>query len=89
MVSDNPSVKPCDEPCPTCGSVDIHRQYRRRESTWQCEFGGYKSRYARLSPVTSYIMYATRDHLENHCRTCQRDWQVLPLPKPSKAKVTT
>lgn len=77
--------KPCELPCPKCGSQDISRAYRARGATWRTsDSDGYVSRFAGC--YRAYTMSANREHIEHHCRTCQHDWQAPPLPKPRKAK---
>lgn len=78
-------TKPCELPCPKCGSTDILRQYRENGEKWDThKHGGYSSKYANRSD--GYYMTAYRDHIKHHCRTCQYAWQTTPLRKPKVAR---
>lgn len=75
----NPDL-PCNAPCPKCGSTDVWREFwkkgdARDAKKWGTIEGKYES-------VNGSRLFATRDHLRNHCRCCQYDWKSLPL-KPN------
>jgi ssDNA-binding Zn-finger/Zn-ribbon topoisomerase 1 len=75
-------VKPCDEPCPKCGSADIHRLFHKRNSLVERPNLKYG-----VAPLEKYIggsgfhWYATRDLIAHHCRTCQHEWASKALAK--------
>ena len=70
-------VKPCDLPCPKCGSSDVHhRFYARGEWMKNEKYGISPSKYAR-GESSSYS--ATRDHLQHYCRCCSYIWETLPM----------
>lgn len=76
--------KPCDEPCPKCGSSDIfHLFIAKGDAVPHGEYGKCKSKYA-----TGYGHYwrATRDHMHHHCRCCGFAWQGRPLGRERTAR---
>lgn len=70
---------PCDEPCPKCGSKDIHRHFIAKGSRVPHE--GYDKCASRYGTGQCHYWTATRDHLHNHCRCCQFAWQSLPIKR--------
>lgn len=80
--------KPCDLPCPQCGSTDILRRFRAKDSHMEGEkYGLQPSKYT-TGPGT-WVWTVTTNHITRHCRCCQYDWQTKPLPKPRKRKTAT
>lgn len=75
--------KPCDEPCPKCGSSDVWREFWGKDAgrdakNWATTEGKYER-------ADGHRLFATRDHLRNTCRCCQYYWKSLPLKKPNDA----
>lgn len=72
--------KPCDIPCPKCGSADIYRRWRRKGVVFdyscadheQGEDGDIAYGHCREA-------MATRDCIQHHCRTCGFEWNTPPL----------
>jgi hypothetical protein len=79
-------IKPCDLPCPKCGSADIHRRFWPKDERRQAK--GYGERnmgpYVR---VECWNAAASRDHIVHHCRCCQYEWSTLPLAKKPEKQV--
>jgi hypothetical protein len=76
-------IKPCDLPCPKCGSADISRSFWPKETRRQAkEYGARSGKWTR---VECWNEYATRDQLAHHCRCCQYEWQTLPMRKEKQA----
>lgn len=77
-------IKPCELPCPKCGSGDCIRVY--------VDIGGkvhnedYCKCNNRWANGTGNYFTATREHIDHTCRTCTHRWQTPPLPKPKRAK---
>jgi hypothetical protein len=76
--------KPCEEPCPKCGSPDINRQYRRRGERWDVGDGDAIPVSKFINRHNMWTREATRECITHHCRTCQFDWQTKPQPHPTK-----
>jgi hypothetical protein len=71
------TIKPCDLPCPKCGSADVLRSFWAKDERRQArEYGATSRKWRR---VIAWNEYATRDHLVHHCRCCQYEWQTLPM----------
>lgn len=72
------TIKPCDLPCPKCGSADVMRRFwpkdeRRKAKAYdECNMGPYVR-------VERWNAVARRDHIGHHCRCCQYEWQTLPM----------
>lgn len=71
--------KPCDEPCPKCGSSDVWREFWKKDEgrdakKWNTVEGKYEW-------ADGHRLFATRDHLRNLCRCCSYAWKTLPLKK--------
>lgn len=80
-------VKPCDFPCPKCGSIDVLRNFWPRGERRQArEYD--KQSMGKYASVTCWNAYANKDHLVHHCRCCQFEWQTLPMVKPKKIEAT-
>lgn len=77
-------VAPCKLPCPKCGSDDVHREHHANGSKWDVvgDADGYCARNKYAARHSHRAVYATREHIAHHCRTCQFDWQGAPLRKP-------
>lgn len=70
-------TKPCDLPCPKCGSADVMRSFWGKEDRRQArEYGVPIGRFSR---AIAWNVYATKDHIVHHCRCCQYEWQTLPM----------
>ncbi len=78
-----PQPKPCDAPCPKCGSLDIHRVLLSKErridiaKRHPVDFG----EFAELWGETRYEnVYGTvTECIHHHCRTCQFNFATAPL----------
>lgn len=76
-------IKPCDLPCPKCGSADVLRRFWPKGERRQAkEYGVPSMRWTR---VVAWNEYANRDHLVHHCRCCQHEWQTLPMKAEKQA----
>lgn len=77
-------TKPCDLPCPKCGSADVLRSFWAKDDRRQAkEYGQPSGKWTR---VIAWNEYATRDHIVHHCRCCHCEWSTLPLRMPKKAE---
>lgn len=79
-------MKPCELPCPQCGSTDILRRYHAKGSTWSVASIDEHNRYA---TEHMWTRTATEEHLTHHCRCCQHDWQTLTLRAAMIAELLT
>lgn len=84
--TDSTPLKPCEVPCPQCGSPDISRCYRAKGKTWSVDDVDTMNRYA---TAHMWTRTATDDHLTHHCRCCQHDWQTFTLRGETLAKITS
>lgn len=75
-------TKPCETPCPKCGSPDVNRQFYARGE--QVENPEYDERPCEWTVGQSYFYKADRDFIRNHCRCCQHDWVDKPLPNTKR-----
>jgi hypothetical protein len=76
-------IKPCDLPCPKCGSADVLRSFWVKEDRRQArEYGAVSGKWRR---VIAWNEYATRDQIVHHCRCCQYEWQTLPMKAEKQA----
>lgn len=72
-------MKPCQIPCEKCGSDDVRRKFiAKGERVPYEDYDKCKSKYG-TGQCRSWS--ATRDHIHNHCNTCQYTWQTLPMKK--------
>lgn len=70
-------TKPCDLPCPKCGSADVMRRFWPKDERRQAGiYDGFMSRYV---SVTCWNAVALRDHIVHHCRCCQHEWSTPPM----------
>ena len=72
------TTKPCDLPCPKCGSSDIYRMFHAVNSKIEEQYGEDlpASKFTKSNDVWSHTVKA--DFIRNHCRTCQYDFDVKP-----------
>lgn len=70
-------TKPCDLPCPKCGSGDIVRSFWAKGALRQAK--EYNKPMSKFTDVLCWNAYATRDHIVHHCRCCHYEWSTLPL----------
>ncbi len=78
-------MKPCELPCPKCGSPAVKRLFVEEKMRWSTEIKrnfipNYK--YLEPSPYMSYGLYsytATRNCMLNDCIICSYSWDSLPL----------
>ncbi|MDR8750728.1 hypothetical protein FEP95_04802 [Burkholderia multivorans] len=71
-------LKPCEIPCPKCGSSDIMRNFwpageRRDARNYD------KQTMGKYATVSCWNAIANRDHIVHLCRCCQFVWQTLPM----------
>lgn len=71
------ATKPCDFPCPKCGSADIMRRFWAKGD--QRPAKEYNQSMSRYTSVSCWNAYATKDHIVHHCRRCQYEWQTLTM----------
>lgn len=77
-------TKPCDLPCPKCGSADVLRSFWAKGDHRNArEYN--KQTMGKYASVTCSNAYATKDHLVHHCRCCQYEWQTLPMKTEKRA----
>jgi len=76
--------KPCNEPCPKCGSADIARTFIAKGQEVPHE--GYDKCASKYGTGQCHTWRATRDHIHHICRCCGYAWQGLPL-KEGNGKV--
>jgi len=77
-------LKPCDVPCPKCGSMDILRRFHRGGTT-------FRDDTHRDEPSTPFVdrarspwdQSALQDCIIHHCRHCQFSWDSAPLGTPT------
>lgn len=74
-------TKPCELPCPKCGSTDVMRSFWPKDERRNPK--EYGQRTGKWTRVIAWNEYATRDQIAHHCRCCQYEWQTLPM-KPHK-----
>lgn len=73
---------PCDEACPKCGSKDIYRRFIAKGK--EVPYEDYDKCASKYGTGQCHHWTATRDHLHNHCRCCQFDWQSLPIRRKKR-----
>lgn len=81
--------KPCDESCPKCGSLDVHRQLRRQGFTFEpiTTFSDRHNTAVLLDENSelldegsaAYTVKSKHDCIQNHCRICHFDWFTKAL----------
>jgi hypothetical protein len=75
------TLKPCDLPCPKCGSTDVLRSFWAKDERRQArEYD--KQTMGKYARVSCWGAEASRDHIVHHCRCCQYEWQTLPMAAP-------
>ena len=74
-------LKPCEIPCPKCGSSDVMRRFWCKNETCRESKKYDESSIWKYSRVSGWTHYATRDHITHHCRCCQYNWETLPMSK--------
>jgi hypothetical protein len=71
-------ITPSEQPCPKCGSDDIHREYRESGEEWKTH-GVSKQRTSKHVKIGRWSGSAKRDCIVHHCRCCQFDWDTDAL----------
>lgn len=89
-----PSVKrakPCNVPCPMCGSDDIHRTYRSKGDEIGYPSDGSPGRSSQYVKREWMDWRVLSECIVHHCRTCQFYWDspVLARTKPPKDPAST
>lgn len=79
-------IKPCDLPCPKCGSADILRRFWPKGSLRQAK--EYNKPMSKHVAVLCWNARAIRDHIEHHCRCCHYEWSTPPIKAPKKVAQT-
>jgi hypothetical protein len=83
-------TKPCDLPCPKCGTSDIYRTFHSKGTIIEpSSYGRERERASSefVSRKNTYSHLVLKDCLTNVCRCCGYLWDVGPLqPKTPKAK---
>lgn len=74
-----PKKKPCDMPCPKCGSLDIYRQSCSKGAKLDKLTGDWDERESKYAFVDRWQITVKRDCIMHHCRCCQHDWETEPL----------
>jgi hypothetical protein len=70
-------VRPCDMPCPKCGSMDVFRKFWAKNDREEARCHNLpKSKWIKTD---EYWNTAIKDHIVHHCRCCQYDWETLPM----------
>ena len=77
-------IKPCELPCPKCGSADVLRSFWAKGARREAREYGQQTmgNYVR---VECWNAVATRDHIGHHCRCCHYEWQTLPMKAEKRA----
>lgn len=77
-------LKPCEMPCPKCGSAECTRRYVGVDCRVHNEdYGKCNNRFA-IGQCHHY--YALREHIDHVCKVCGHRWQTAPLPRPKRIK---
>lgn len=86
-------MKPCEQPCPKCGSSNNLRQHRAEGTKWRF---GVSSPFRKDLPWKSDFLnfegnYATtlKECIAHHCLTCQFVWETAPLAVSDSASSAT
>jgi hypothetical protein len=66
------SKKPCDLPCPKCGSTDMSREFLAKGEELQISV----LERERRSIFLNQEQEATRDCIAHYCRVCSFRWQT-------------
>jgi hypothetical protein len=77
-------TKPCDLPCPKCGSAYVMRSFWAKGERRQAKEYAQQT-MGKYVDVSCWNAYANRDHLAHHCRVCQYEWQTLPMKARAQA----
>lgn len=74
--------KPCDVPCPKCGSMDICRTWRPKGCQFAYDSADHAPGEDRDIAYAQYgVAMATQECIQHHCRTCHFEWNTPPLPE--------
>lgn len=70
------TVKPCELPCPKCGSTDIYRQYRKQGDVDVSYDDTPTKRSNDYIHIDGWLIRAKQECISHHCRTCHYDWET-------------
>ena len=77
-------VRPSSQPCPACGGRDVYRRFYPKGA--EVPLPGVRglenafAKYVRVGDARWISVHqAVESHINNVCRCCGFEWQVLPL----------
>ena len=83
-LEEKPDMHPSSQPCPTCGGKDIYRRFYPKGA--EVPLPGVRglenafAKYVRVGDARWISVHqAVESHINNVCRCCGFEWQVLPL----------
>jgi hypothetical protein len=77
------ATKPCDAPCPKCGSDNTEvRWYAKHDKVFNEDYEKCRSRFA---AGQGNHFTATKDHIDHVCQRCKYRWQT-PVPRTKRQK---
>lgn len=78
---EKPVSKPCDEPCPTCGSSNIYLRFFEEGEDTHLEMGPSKRRNTTefVNRTEQWVQRALKDTIVHTCRCCNYQWDGPPL----------
>lgn len=83
----NAPQKPCEAPCPKCGSRDIHRMFfeagQKTEPTWLRSLPIKSSEWVDRDDLD---FPAKKDCIVHRCHCCSFSWDSDPLLETEKAE---
>ena len=71
-------MKPCELPCPKCGSLDVNREFliKGRESSVGLSDDKKNNKFIKTERWTQRVL---QDCITNHCRCCHYEWECEPM----------
>ncbi len=72
-------LKPCDVPCPKCGSLDIHRSYKTPNSFESFYIPSYQTKEDEdndFFKISNSTITFKKECIYNHCRCCAYEWAI-------------
>lgn len=71
-------TKPCEAPCPKCGSTDVYRLHKTKGERWRKAWT-YGDRVTEFATDNGLETVATAEHIHHHCRICHYEWGTETL----------
>lgn len=73
-------MKPCKQPCPKCGSVDIYRMHHKPGDLDLSFDAGETNRENEFVSIKGWLNARVKQEcIMHHCRCCQYEWESAPL----------